>query len=300
MNHDDSSPRILLATDGSAAARAAETWVDRLRWHGHPCIDVVTVASRGSAGLGWNPRADGSVPDALQRVRQAEVLAAQRASNEAGARLQGRGRTVRSWAREGDCPEELLAAIDEVRPDLVVLGPRGRSGLAAGILGSVTGHVVSNVGTTILVARPPGAAHGALPKHALVLVDGTPAAERGVRWLTGTGWLEGCRLTLLGLVGRRTGLEPDGGSADDSDGLVRPEAMEILERIAAPVTPVAGSLGFELRGGHPLAAALQALDDVGADLVVVARPGLRPGRAGLAERVAAYAPASVLLVTARP
>ena len=46
------------------------------------------------------------------------------------------------WIREGFPPEEILAVVEEERPDLVVMGTHGRTGIKRALLGSVTERVV--------------------------------------------------------------------------------------------------------------------------------------------------------------
>jgi len=294
------SPRILLATDGSEPARVAESWVVRLRWATPPVVDVVCVAGRGPGRLRWLDRPlTEPLRSALERLRRDELNAAGHVANDAGERLQRLGLTIRAWAREGDPCEALLAAIETERPDLVLIGPSGHSGLATSILGSVTQQVVSRATAPVLVARPAPDADLSLPRHVLLVVDGSPPSEAALAWLLRAGWLAESRLTLLGVLGSRPGLRPEGdAAADEVAGLVRTDAIAMLERLALPASERASSVGLELRGGHPLKAVLNGAEELGADLIVVARAAPCPGRDHLPERVTRHATASVLLVTA--
>ena len=53
---------------------------------------------------------------------------------------------------------------------------------------------------------------------------------------------------------------------------------------------------MELEIGHPVEGALRAVDELGPDLVVVTRPPRRRGQDPFAEKIARYAPTSVLIV----
>lgn len=293
------SLRILLATDGSGPARVAESWVVRLRWATLPMVDVMCVAGRGPGRVRWLDRPlTEPLRSALERLRGDELLAAGHVANDAGERLQRLGLTIHAWVREGDPCEAVLASIATERPDLVLVGPSGHSGLATSILGSVTQQVVSRSTVPVLVARPTPDAALSLPRHVLLVVDGSPPSEAALAWLLRAGWLAESRLTLLGVLGSRPGLEPDGGTAaDEVAGLVRADAIAMLERMALPAGERASSVGLELRGGHPLKAVLDGADELGADLIVVARAAPCPGRDRLPERVTRHATASVLLVT---
>jgi nucleotide-binding universal stress UspA family protein len=294
--------RIMLATDDSASARTAEEWVTRLRYGKPPIIDVVCVAGRGLTQLGWGMQTYREpVRLAVEGLRQSELYAAERIANEVGERLQGAGLTVHTWARQGDCCEELLAMAGVDRPDLVVVGPRGRSGLAAAILGSVTHGLIAQADRPVLVARPPLATEGQVPEHILLVVDGSPSAAAAVGWLDRAGWLTGGgRVTVLGLLGDRAGLEYDEPELiDEVARIVRADATETLEQLAQPLARGDVALGFALRGGHPLQATLDAVSEFGVDLVAVARPPRRQGRDPIAEKIARHSAVSVLLVPQR-
>ena len=130
---------VLLATDDWEAARSAEAWVSRLRWSG-PCgVDILCVAGHGITRLGWGMQTYWTaVRSAVEEMRQSERLAAERIANTVGERLQHAGLTVRTWARQGDAAEEILAQIEFDQPDLVVLGPRGRSSVLLLVDGSLS------------------------------------------------------------------------------------------------------------------------------------------------------------------
>ena len=294
----DSGMRIMLATDDSASARTAEEWVTRLRYGKPPIIDVVCVAGRGIARLGWGMQTYREpVHLAVEGLRQGELYAAERIANDVGERLQGAGLTVHTWARQGDCCEELLTMAGIDRPDLIVVGPRGRSGLAAAILGSVTLGLIANADCPVLVARPALPSEGQVPEHVLLVVDGSPSAA-AVAWLDRAGWLRGGgRVTVLGLLGDRAGLEHDEPVLiEEVARLVQSDATETLEQLAQPFARGDIVLDFALRGGHPLQATLDAVSEFGVDLVAVARPLRRQGRGPIAEKIARHSAVSVLLV----
>ena len=290
--------RVLLATDDSDPARQAEAWVARLRWS-RPCVvDVLCVAGHGITRLGWGMQTyRPTVRQAVEQIRQDELLAGERIANTVGERLQQAGLTVHAWARQGDAAEEILATVELERPDLIVLGPRGRSGLAQVLLGSVSHEVTVAARRPILVARRPLSEAGPLPAHVLVAVDGSPAAEVAIDWLARSGWTAGTQLTLLGLLGVSPGVDTDEPEITSVlSELVRQDAIAYLDRMSAPLATQAAELQIDLRSGHPLQATLGATAEFGVDLAVVARPGRRRGLDPFAEKVARHAPVSVLVV----
>lgn len=299
MNETVITPfRVLLATDDSEAARNAEAWVSRLRWS-RPCmVDVLCVAGHGITRLGWGMQTyRAAVRQAVEQLRQSEMLAAERIANEVGERLQGHGLTIHAWARQGDPAEEILGAIDTDRPDLLVLGPRGRSGLAQLLLGSVSRQVIADTMRPVLVARRPAGDEGSLPKHVLFLVDGSLAVETAIDWVAAAGWAREAKVTLLGLFGVEPGVETDEPElAGQVTGLLRADVLGALDRLAERLGGEASEVTTDIEIGHPLEGSLRAAEQLGPDLIVVARPPRRRGQDPFAEKIARYAPVSVLIV----
>jgi nucleotide-binding universal stress UspA family protein len=289
---------LLVATDDSEPAHHAESWISRLRWSRPRVVDVLCVAGHGITRLGWGMHTYREpVRQAVEDIRQGELLAAQRIANEVGERLQQGGLTVRTWARQGDAAEEILAHIDLEQPDMVVVGPQGRSGLARLLLGSVSSQVIASAGRPVLVARRPASERGPLPEHLLILVDGSPGAERSIAWIVEHGWAIGSRVTILGMLGVPAGVDSDEPEAVSAlQGIVRGDAATSLERLAEPLRQQAETLTIELEIGHPIEGALRASEELAADVVVVACPPRRRGQDPFAAKVARYLPASVLIV----
>ncbi len=290
--------RVLLATDDSEAARNAEAWASRLRWS-RPCVvDVLCVAGHGITRLGWGMQTyRTAVRQAVEQLRQSELLASARVANEVGERLQSHGLTVHAWARQGDPAEEILTAIDVERPDLVVLGPRGRSGLAQLLLGSVSRQIIAETTRPVLVAHRPADDEGSLPKHVLFLVDGSLAAETAIDWVVAAGWAREAKVTLLGLFGVARGVETNEPElAAQVTGLLRGDVMSALDRLAERLQGEATEVVIEIEIGHPLEGTLRLAAELGPDLIVVAQPPRRRSQDPFAEKVARYAPASVLVV----
>ncbi|MEX1169339.1 MAG: universal stress protein [Chloroflexota bacterium] len=116
-------------------------------------------------------------------------------------------------------------------------------------------------------------------------------------WLDRAGWLVDNTVTVLGLLGERAGLEHDEpGTNDEMARLVHADATAALEQLVQPLAADEVSLDFILRGGHPLQATFDVIEELRVDLVAVARPLRRPGRNPFAEKIARHSPASVLLV----
>lgn len=307
MNGVERDPfRVLLATDDSESARTAEAWVSQARWP-RPCVvDVLCVASHGIGRLGWPTQSDRSaVSQALEQLRESEVMAAERIANEVGVRLQQAGMTTRTWTRQGEVwthqgnvASEVLATIDLERPDVVVIGPRGRSTLAQLLLGSVSRRVVAESRSPVLVARRTSAVAGSgLPRSLLVLVDGTRATDSAIDWLSSSGWAEGARVTLLALLGFPAGVEYDDPElVSQVNQVSRSDAAATLEELTTRLVDRGCEVDAMFESGHPHETALRIAGQLEPDAIIVARPAGQRANDPFAENVARYAPISTLVV----
>ena len=79
-----------------------------------------------------------------------QIATAARSSLETLAAEQG---GLRSELRCGDPAAEILRAIEELKPELVVMGTHGRKGLARLVLGSVAEKVVRSSSAPVLTVR---------------------------------------------------------------------------------------------------------------------------------------------------
>ena len=98
------------------------------------------------------------IADAPKERIAAHVAEEQRRADvELGAFLEANHVLDRDWqrhVREGDALEVIGAAVETLRPDLVVVGTHGRSGIARIFLGSVTESLLRALETDILAVPP--------------------------------------------------------------------------------------------------------------------------------------------------
>jgi nucleotide-binding universal stress UspA family protein len=146
---------IVLADDGSAhAGTAAGVVASGIFTAPVRVVGVVSVARPLSSGIAPSVRA-------AAKEAYREALAADRVEHEqlVGRRadqLRGAGLEVTTDVRGGDPGEEILAAAQERRADLIAMGTRGRTGLQRLVLGSVARKVLSRASASVLVARSRG------------------------------------------------------------------------------------------------------------------------------------------------
>jgi nucleotide-binding universal stress UspA family protein len=290
--------RVLFATDDSMAARAAEPWLTKARWEVPPAIDVTVVAGPTIASRAWLERAKHDVVHStIGQLAAAEVARAELIAQEVADRLEPAVGSVAITASSGEPAREILNHALETRPDLLVVGPRGRSEFAAALLGSVSQQVVAYGPVPVLVARPGRLPAGELPQTVLLTVDGTLVARSALSWLLTSGWLRGARVVVCGLLGAQPGLHEEHSELiEEIRAEIRMSARDALHELAEMARTQAAEVSIELQLGHPLQSALAAGDSHLADLMVVARRQPQPGDHPLADKIARYAGVSVLMV----
>jgi nucleotide-binding universal stress UspA family protein len=293
--------RILLASDDSIPARAAEAWVTNARWAQPPRVSILSIAAPTIAAAAWlNHVGREGLRHAIQGFDQVEEKQARHLAAEVAERMNGAGLEATARARRGEVALEILKEINEARPDLVALGPRGRSEFTAALLGSVTQQVLSHSGVPVLVARSERVPSGRLPQVLVLLADGTLSIMDAIDWLARAGWLRDTRAIVAGLLGVSPGLKlPRSDLAEDITAELRLAAKDVLHSLSELIRPHTRDVTVELHFGHPLQTAREVVDRHLADLLVVARRPPQPGDYPFADKVARYSSTSVLLVPAR-
>lgn len=138
--------RILIATDGSPAAREAiEFGLEFAEEHAATVtfVHVAPVIDRSfAAGIGVPAVAPHHI-DEVDRapLEEALVLAA------------GRDVDARAELLAGVPVDEIVACADTLDADLIVLGSRGRGAIATALLGSVSRGVLHEARRPVLVVR---------------------------------------------------------------------------------------------------------------------------------------------------
>jgi nucleotide-binding universal stress UspA family protein len=141
-----SMQRIMVATDGSASADRAIEAAAALAKAVDGDLMIVTIGGNFPAHeVSKLARAEGGVGEANELLSDHVLLAAKERAQRAGAPKI----SIRSgW---GDPATGIIDAVHRERPDILVVGRRGRGQLAGLLLGSVSQKMVSLASCIVVV-----------------------------------------------------------------------------------------------------------------------------------------------------
>lgn len=138
--------RILIPTDGSAAASAAvETALDLAEAH-DATVQALYVIEPVYTDAGSN------------QVTEALTSKGERTVAELGEKARSRDLSATTDVRKGTPHEEILTFADTNDSDVIVMGTHGRTGLGRYLVGSVTQKVVRLADIPVLTVKRPESA----------------------------------------------------------------------------------------------------------------------------------------------
>jgi nucleotide-binding universal stress UspA family protein len=147
---------LLVATDGSAGARAAVDYTSEVLLRALT-VEQVTLISVYEEPVTWMPETDmAPVPQGTwDELRGVAAEQAQDVLREAAASLAQFTGRVKLLARGGRAGREIVQAARELRADIIVIGSHRLGELRAALFGSVEHAVVEQAPCPVLVVRPP-------------------------------------------------------------------------------------------------------------------------------------------------
>lgn len=295
--------RVLLATDGSENAAIAEALVGNVAWPLETSIQVVRVVGAGDTE---SDAAVGPWPLGLAtstHVDAADVQGAEEHLRLVVEHLGTGSLNVDHAVLRGRPADTLLEWIDRHRPDLVVVGTRGKSEIAQALIGSVSAELIDRSPVPVLVARR------STLERVVVAVDGSDIASEAVATVKRWPFLAATTIRTLSVAPEPVVWWP----VEHLRGMPELEAHErdaaadlLLEHdmIAAQAASALAAAGFsaqsEVRKGSAAPAIVTFVREWGADLVIMGSHG-RTGVARLllgsvARNVLHHADCSVLVI----
>ena len=146
--------RVLLCVDGSVLAAAAARFVADLLLPREVSIHLCSVAEEPIFGPAKTGRTPEELHAALQMISEIGKMAAEHVLQETRTLLTAEGCSVTTSLRSGHPVDHLLAEIRAVRPDLAIIGAKGRTSAKGSGLGSVAQMILKYAACSVLVIRP--------------------------------------------------------------------------------------------------------------------------------------------------
>ena len=201
--------KVLIAYDGSDCANYAIEDLSRAGLADNVEAMILTVTET------WLPPENGSFVEtidwtsaefvklmrrgALEQVAESEKLAA-----DAGRRVQQKfpAWQVRHKAIDGLPEQEIVAEANVWKPDLIVIGSHGRSGVGRFVLGSVSLKVLSEAACSVRVARKSlaRAEDDDSPMRMVIGFDGSIDSLMAVESVANRKWLPDTAVRLISAV----------------------------------------------------------------------------------------------------
>ncbi|SHG83756.1 universal stress protein [Halobaculum gomorrense] len=287
---------IVVATDGSdPAAAAVEAAIGLAAGTGarlHACTVV-------------NPFPTGQK---LTDLRDHREEAEERVKSIA-SRAEEAGVDAVATLREGVPADELLACVDEVGADVVVVGTHGRGGARRVLLGSVAEAIVRTADVPVLVVHGDGERREWGSESRLVVAtDGSDAVVPAERIGVDLAATLGARLTAVSAIDEARTLANVGGGVLTNETIesvkraLSERAGDAVDRVLERAEDAGLDADAEMIAGEPSRAVCGYARDADADLVVVGthgRTGVRRVVLGsVAERILRAADRPVLVVPA--
>jgi nucleotide-binding universal stress UspA family protein len=284
--------RVVLALDGSASSLVARDLAVGLSWPAETTVHVVAayqVPIDWTGGVGSTMDWVGDVEDAI-RDRVVDELRTH------AAPLIDRGLNVEQHAARGRAADTIAEVATRIGADLIITGSRGRSQLAAMLLGSVATEVATHAPCPVLVARR------ATASRLLVATDGSALANAIPKLLARWGIFRGSHADVVAVS------VPDGPAfelmvnlytlGDDRLTGLRDETAKKVQRDAAAMATSMAGIGMpasaHVRNGDPAHEILGAAEECASDLIVMGSRGL-----GTLERLLLGSVARNVLIHAR-
>ncbi len=268
--------RILFATDFSRWAQRAEDYACALACSWKASLTVLSVAEF-PPGLNPNYLVNQQYLADLLKHASAELV-------DLKARAERRGIAVTTRVATGIPSEEVISAARAEDSDLIVVGTRGKTGLAHVLLGSTAERVIRGASCPVLTVRTePG--HGAqkegsLPtpvslERILVPIDFSHCSLDALEFAVMVARQAEASLMLLHV------LEPVSYGLDFTLGHIRTRE-EVRENWTKRLEELASShrhphvpVEIQLRGGLPIDSILDAAQTLPCDLIVMGTHGRR-------------------------
>ena len=297
--------RVLVATDGSLAARRAVDLVAGIPWPEETTIQVVEAIDTG-AGLFGGPWTIMAL-EPVERLEDDLEVIAKKTLEAALVRLSRPDLTVVSAVLRGRPASAIVEEAEAMKADLIVVGSRGHGTIETMVLGSVSAEVVDHASVPVLVAR------GKDIESVILAWDGSPCAAAAADLLLRWPIFAGSSVRVVNVADIKmpwwTGL-PEPGSPEmmpmyvEAADSARREGDTLMNDMVSKLRAVGIAAQADGREGDAATQIIDAAKASDAGLIVLGTHG-RTGLSrlvigGVARNVLLHAPGSVLILRHAP
>ena len=289
--------RVLLATDLSTQAEKARGLVTHLSLPADSTVRVVYAFEPMPIVVGFAqaPVLDLTPEDERQLHAELEKFATPIRSSD---------RSVENVLRFGRAADVILAEAQRFDADLIVVGNRGRGGIASMLLGSVSAEVTDRASCPVLVAR------GETLTRVLLADDGSPSAAAGAQVIAELPVLRALPVRVVSVTDfpfpYPADVDPSAVAAARNYQELLPRLRTEHERVARERANSLAAIGiaasWETREGDAAAEIIRAAEEDKSDLIVIGSRGqiglTRFVIGSVARGVLFHAPCSVLVTHA--
>jgi nucleotide-binding universal stress UspA family protein len=245
--------RVLVALDESRPLEPMLAAAMSVTHPHHTRVSILTVRE-GSTDVG----------SGVRRIRPGAEEAPSRAAeklHQAGYQADASIHLV----RPGGTAEEIVRAIDDMGPDLLVMGSRGLTDLQALVSGSISHRVLSEAGCPVLIVREDARLEA--PRRLLVAYDDSHHSRRAARVAADLARSTGAEIEVV-LVKRQ--LLAEAALVVDTD-----SSQRMLDDLLDTICPdVVASGTVKVAPAGKAACIAETAEQSGADLIVMGTRGL--------------------------
>ena len=200
--------KILIGYDGSESANAA---IDDLRRAGLPergeavALSVAeTWPHLPTVGGGLAPGLDDWMLPALEDARELSIIEVKRGSDSVAKAVKRVQSILPKWTVTGEAVADaphwgLVKKADKWKPDLIVVGPHGRSVVGRLVLGSVSHSVLTHAGCSVRIGRWSGKWERG-PIRVVLGVDGSAGSAAAMSVVQARRWTPGSEVRVISVV----------------------------------------------------------------------------------------------------
>lgn len=292
--------KILISIDGSEHSDFALTDACETRWPEQSEIKIVTAVDE-SFGTILGSQKDVDTATAL--LEHATLRVRDSASN---SNLD----SVSTQLLRGNPKNEILKFAEAWKPDLLIVGSRGRRGLQRILLGSVSHALLLATACSVRIARKPKNPERSKPHRVMVPLDNSDSSSLVIKHIGARPWSPGTEFLCVFASPTLAQLLHEGQDSHSVHELERARSEQIedatrfLNRsskmLCARIANITAS--YEILDGDPRESIVERTEQWDAELVIIGCKGKhlldRIMIGSVSEAVATWAPCSVEVVKA--